>query len=94
MIIIFLGIAWLAGIWLASVVEMLLWTWIPIGAGSIFAAMLLRRQDTGMMAAVNFGTGQPIALARIDGKDRPALFTWNWTIKFTAFIIYTGSTAY
>ncbi len=50
-------------------------------------------QDTGLMVAVNLGTGQLIALARIDEKYRPALFTWNWTIKFTAFIIYAGSTA-
>ena len=62
MTIIFLGIAWLAGIWLASLVEMLLWTWIPIGAGSIFATILLRRQVSAglwlaMIGVLCLGTG-------------------------------------
>ena len=34
-----------------------------------------------MMVAVNMGTGQPVALARIDGKDRPALFAWLDVLK-------------
>jgi len=43
MTIIFLGIAWLAGIWLASVVEPSIWLWAMLGAISIAAAILLRR---------------------------------------------------
>ena len=53
MTIIFLGIAWLAGIWLASVVELPLWLWAALGAISIAAAILLRRQaPAGMWLAI------------------------------------------
>ena len=41
----------------------------------------IKGQDTGLMVAVDMGTGQPIALARIDEKDRPALFAWLEALK-------------
>jgi transposase-like protein len=37
--------------------------------------------DSGMVVAVDMGTGDPVALARIDEKDRPALFAWLQALK-------------
>ena len=45
-----------------------------LGVDGFYAA--IKGQDSGMMVAVDMGTGQPVALARIDEKDRPALFAW------------------
>jgi len=36
----------------------------------------IKGRDSGMMVAVDMGTGNPVASARIDEKDRPALFAW------------------
>jgi hypothetical protein len=41
----------------------------------------IKGQGTGMMVAVDMGTGQPVALARVDEKDRPALFAWLEALK-------------
>jgi transposase-like protein len=45
-----------------------------LGVDGFYASM--KGEDSGMMVAVDMGTGQPVALARIDEKDRPALFAW------------------
>lgn len=41
----------------------------------------IKGEDTGMVVAVDMGTGNPVALARIDEKDRPALFAWLALLK-------------
>jgi transposase-like protein len=45
-----------------------------LGVDGFYAS--IKGQDSGMMVAVDMGSGQPVALACIDEKDRPALFTW------------------
>jgi transposase-like protein len=41
----------------------------------------IKGEDSGMMVAVDMGTGDPVSLARIDEKDRSALFAWLETLK-------------
>jgi hypothetical protein len=41
----------------------------------------IKGEGTGIMVAVDMGTGHPVALARIDEKDRPALFAWLQRLK-------------
>jgi transposase-like protein len=41
----------------------------------------IKGEGTGIMVAVAMGTGHPVALARIDEKDRPALFAWLQRLK-------------
>jgi hypothetical protein len=36
----------------------------------------IKGQDSGMVVAVDLGSGDPVSLARVDAKDRPALFAW------------------
>jgi transposase-like protein len=50
-----------------------------LGVDGFYAS--IKGQDTGMMVAVDMGTGQPVARARIDEKDRPALFAWLAMLK-------------
>lgn len=45
-----------------------------LGVDGFYAS--IKGQDSGMVVAVDMGTGNPVALARIDEKDRPALFAW------------------
>ena len=45
-----------------------------LGVDGFYAS--IKGQDSGMVVAVDMGTGDPVALARIDEKDRPALFAW------------------
>jgi transposase-like protein len=45
-----------------------------LGVDGFYAS--IKGQDSGMVVAVDMGTGSPVALARIDEKDRPALFAW------------------
>jgi transposase-like protein len=45
-----------------------------LGVDGFYAS--IKGQDSGMVVAVDMGTGAPVALARIDEKDRPALFAW------------------
>ena len=45
-----------------------------LGVDGFYAS--IKGHDSGMVVAVDMGTGNPVALARIDEKDRPALFTW------------------
>jgi hypothetical protein len=50
-----------------------------LGVDGFYAA--IKGQDTGMMVAADMGTGQPVDLARINEKDRPALFAWLEMLK-------------
>jgi hypothetical protein len=45
-----------------------------LGVDGFYAS--IKGEDSGMVLAVDMGTGDPVALARIDEKDRPALFAW------------------
>ena len=45
-----------------------------LGVDGFYAS--IKGRDSGMVVAVDMGTGNPVALARIDEKDRPALFAW------------------
>jgi hypothetical protein len=44
-------------------------------------ALAIKGEDSGMVVAVDMGSGDPVALARIDEKDRPALFAWLEILK-------------
>jgi hypothetical protein len=50
-----------------------------LGVDGFYAS--IKGKDSGMVVAVEMGTGHPVALARIDEKDRPALFAWLETLK-------------
>jgi transposase-like protein len=50
-----------------------------LGVDGFYAS--IKGQDSGMVVAVDMGTGNPVALARIDEKDRPALFAWLRALK-------------
>lgn len=50
-----------------------------LGVDGFYAS--IKGQDSGMVVAVDMGTGDPVALARIDEKDRPALFAWLTALK-------------
>jgi hypothetical protein len=50
-----------------------------LGIDGFYAS--IQGKGTGMMVAVDLGTGNPVALARIDEKDRPALFAWLQLLK-------------
>jgi transposase-like protein len=50
-----------------------------LGVDGFYAS--IKGQDSGMVVAVDMGTGSPVALARIDEKDRPALFAWLEILK-------------
>jgi transposase-like protein len=50
-----------------------------LGMDGFYAS--IKGQDSGMVVAVDMGTGHPVALARIDEKDRPALFAWLALLK-------------
>ena len=41
----------------------------------------IKGRDSGMVVAVDMGTGNPVALAQIDEKDRPALLAWLSVLK-------------
>jgi competence protein ComEC len=45
MAIIYLGIAWLIGLWLASVVSVPVWLWLLGGAGSLITAVIFHQQS-------------------------------------------------
>lgn len=45
-----------------------------LGLDGFYAS--IKGVDTGMVVAVDMGTANPVALARIDEKDRSALFAW------------------
>lgn len=69
MIVVILGIAWLAGIWLASILEWSITTWLILGGIGFVSGLLLRRQPTfrlllmavavGCLGAVRFVTAVP-----------------------------------
>jgi transposase-like protein len=50
-----------------------------LGVDGFYAS--IKGEGSGMMVAVDMGTGNPVALARIDEKDRPALFAWLEALK-------------
>jgi transposase-like protein len=50
-----------------------------LGVDGFYAS--IKGEDTGMVVAVDMGSGDPVALARIDEKDRPALFAWLEVLK-------------
>lgn len=50
-----------------------------LGVDGFYAS--IKGQDSGMVLAVDMGSGDPVALARIDEKDRPALFAWLAALK-------------
>lgn len=50
-----------------------------LGVDGFYAS--IKGRDSGMVVAVDMGTGAPVALARIDEKDRPALFAWLEVLK-------------
>ena len=50
-----------------------------LGIDGFYAS--IKGEGSGMMVAVDLGTGHPVALARIDEKDRPALFAWLQWLK-------------
>jgi len=50
-----------------------------LGVDGFYAS--IKGQDTGMMVAVDMGSGDLVPLARIDEKDRPALFAWLALLK-------------
>jgi transposase-like protein len=50
-----------------------------LGVDGFYAS--IQGEDSGMVVAVDMGTGDPVALARLDEKDRPALFAWLAVLK-------------
>lgn len=50
-----------------------------LGVDGFYAS--IKGEDSGMMVAVDMGSDSPIALARIDEKDRSALFAWLEALK-------------
>ena len=50
-----------------------------LGIDGFYAS--IKGKGTGMMVAVDLGTGNPVALACIDEKDRSALFAWLQLLK-------------
>ncbi|MFQ5401159.1 MAG: DNA internalization-related competence protein ComEC/Rec2 [Anaerolineae bacterium] len=58
MTIVYLGIAWLAGIWLASLVEWPLVSWLVVaGIGASGSALLRHRRRAGLMLLIFVGLG-------------------------------------
>jgi len=50
-----------------------------LGVDGFYAS--IRGVGSGLVVAVDMGSGEPVALARIDEKDRPALFAWLEVLK-------------
>jgi transposase-like protein len=50
-----------------------------LGVDGFYAS--IKGEGSGMVVAVDMGSGEPVALARIDEKDRPALFAWLKALK-------------
>ena len=50
-----------------------------LGVDGFYAS--IKGEGSGMVVAVDMGSGEPVALARIDEKDRPALFAWLEVLK-------------
>ena len=50
-----------------------------LGVDGFYAS--IKGEISGMMVAVDMGSGDPVALARIDEKDRPSLFAWLDLLK-------------
>lgn len=50
-----------------------------LGVDGFYAS--IKGEDSGMVVAVDMGSGDPVALARIDEKDRHALFAWLALLK-------------
>jgi competence protein ComEC len=72
MIIIFLGIAWLLGLWIASLSNVSPWVWIAAGVVTLVLAIVFRRKKRmglifGMVAFLSFGAGRSeSAVTQID----------------------------
>ncbi len=50
-----------------------------LGVDGFYAS--IKGEGSGMVVAVDMGSGEPVALARIDEKDRPSLFAWLEVLK-------------
>ncbi len=92
MSIIFLGIAWLAGIWLASVVELGFWTWMAIGTGSIFSAVFLRRQVPAgmwlaMLGVLCLGAARFVSAAPVIDENHIAYYNGREDVSVTGVVV-------
>ena len=92
MSIIFLGTAWLAGIWLASMVELPVWLWAALGALSIAFAILLRRQvQAGMWLAILgilcLGAARQVSAEPLIDKNHIAFYNGRENVSVTGVVV-------
>lgn len=92
MSLVYLGIGWLAGIWLASVMDAPLWAWLTCGGVGFVGALMLRRQahlSPLLVGLIGLGWGGARYVTAVPLIDATHIAYYNDgdTLTFTGLVI-------